>query len=127
LFGDGGQSRDFIFVADIVWGLMAAMRRTTSGAHVYNLCTGRSTTILELAATIASVLGVRPDISFAPERQGDIRVSCGDPSRAEAELGFVPGTSLAQGLMTTLSASVPTSAFADRRMSGVQVIELQHG
>lgn len=127
LFGDGGQSRDFIFVADIVRGLMAAMRRTTSGAHVYNLCTGRSTTILELAATIASVLGVRPDISFAPERQGDIRVSCGDPSRAGAELGFVPGTSLAQGLMTTLSASVPTSAFADRRMSGVQVIELQHG
>ena len=127
LFGDGGQSRDFVFVADVVRGLIAAMRRTTRGAHLYNLCTGRPTTILELVATIADTLGVSPDISFAPGRQGDIRVSCGDPSRAGAELGFVPETHLAQGLKKTLSESTPASSIAGQLLSGVQGIELRHG
>jgi len=127
LFGDGGQSRDFVFVADIVQGLIAAMGRTTSGARVYNLCTGRSTTILELVATIAGVLGVRPDIGFAPERQGDIRVSCGDPSRARADLGFLPETSLTQGLMKTLSASVPTSCIAGLLIPSTPEFESRHG
>jgi len=127
LFGDGGQSRDFVFVADVVQGLIAAMRHTTSGARVYNLCTGRSTTILELAATIAGILDVRPHISFEPERQGDIRVSCGDPSRAGIELGFVPETSLAQGLKETLFTSIQTSSIAGLLMPSVPGSELRHG
>jgi UDP-glucose 4-epimerase len=126
LYGDGGQSRDFVFVRDIVGGLTAAMRRATNGASVYNLCTGRSTTILELAATIAEVIGVRPHISFAPERQGDIKVSCGDPSKAKVELGFSPDTTLPHGLMKTLSASLPTSSIAGLLMPGMAGIELLH-
>jgi UDP-glucose 4-epimerase len=102
IFGDGGQSRDFVFVGDVVRALLAAMEHTTTGAHVYNVCTGRPTTIAEMAETIASTLEITPEITYAPPRQGDIRVSCGDPSEARAALGFDARTRFADGLVRTL-------------------------
>jgi UDP-glucose 4-epimerase len=125
MFGDGGQSRDFVFVGDVVRGLISAMQHTTSEARIYNVCTGRATTIRELAGTIADTLEVTPNISFSPVRQGDIRVSCGDPSKAGAELGFAAETSLVKGLMRTLSTS-PQISPAGWLVPGMQGSEYRH-
>lgn len=93
--GDGLQTRDFVFVADVVAHLQAAMRHASAhaGASVFNVCTGHETSILDLAR----MLGVR-DVSHGPARAGDIRRSLGDPARAVAALGVAAGTALATGL-----------------------------
>jgi len=103
IFGDGGQSRDFVFVGDVVRALLAAMARAGSDAPVFNVCTGRSTTIQDLAGAIAEVLGVRGEIAFAPPRAGEIRMSLGDPSLGCRDLGFTAATGLRDGLTKTLS------------------------
>jgi UDP-glucose 4-epimerase len=126
IFGDGGQSRDFVFVGDVVRALLAAMAHATSGTQVHNVCTGRPTTIRELAAAIADTLGITPEITYAPPRQGDIRVSCGDPSGARAALGFAARTGFADGLARTLLASSHSGSVTGQPIDG-QAIGCRHG
>lgn len=102
IFGDGLQSRDFIYVADVVRFLMAAMAKT-SGAQVFNVCTGRETTILDLAHTMAGLKGITPEIRHADPRAGDIRISLGNPSAANKALGVTAATTLRDGLAETLA------------------------
>jgi UDP-glucose 4-epimerase len=102
VFGDGGQVRDFIYVGDVVRALRAAMSQRQQPQSVFNVCTGARTTVRELAETIYRLRQATPNIVFAPPRSGDIRVSCGDPTRAQKELGFKSITSLADGLAVTL-------------------------
>ncbi len=102
VFGDGGQTRDFVFVGDVVRALIAGLREASVGARVFNVCTGRATSVAELAGAIARTLGVTPEIGFGPARPGDIRASLGDPSAARAALGFIAGTRLPDGLARTL-------------------------
>ena len=78
------------------------MEHTTTEGRIYNVCTGRSTTILELAGAVADILGVTPILLSRRRDQGDIWLSCGDPSEARAALGFQADTSLASGLVKTL-------------------------
>jgi UDP-glucose 4-epimerase len=101
--GDGGQTRDFVFVADVVRHIEAAMA-TSSGpeARIFTVCTGRATSILTLAKTLMDATGRRVAVSHVMPRQGDIRESLGDPSRAIRELGIASTTSLASGLAATL-------------------------
>lgn len=101
--GDGGQYRDFVYVADVVRHLVAAMQRMEPGARVFNICTGRSTTVLELAQLIARLAGRNdPKIEHGPARVGDIRESLGDPTAAKAAFGFTADTLIADGLKPTL-------------------------
>lgn len=101
--GDGGQYRDFVYVADVVRHLVAAMAGMQAGAAVFNICTGRATTVLELAQTIARIAGRNdPKISHGPARMGDIRESLGDPAAAKAAFGFTADTLIADGLKPTL-------------------------
>jgi UDP-glucose 4-epimerase len=102
VFGDGGQTRDFVFVADVVRALLTAMREVSCQARVFNVCTGRATSVADLARTIAEVLGVAPEIGFGPARPGDVRASLGDPAAARAALGFAAETTLRDGLAGTL-------------------------
>jgi UDP-glucose 4-epimerase len=102
IFGDGSQSRDFVFVGDVIRALLAAMKHATTGGRIYNVCTGRPTTILGLAEAIARTLGKTTDITFVPPRQGDIRVSLGDPAKARDGIGFEACTSLSEGLRRML-------------------------
>ncbi|MFO0996103.1 MAG: NAD-dependent epimerase/dehydratase family protein [Alphaproteobacteria bacterium] len=105
IFGDGEQVRDFIYVGDVVRCLIAAMDRV--GAHpreVYNVCTGRSTSVRRLAETVSSLNGVAPRLRFEPARTGDIRISVGDGTKACRDLGFCAETSFEDGLRTTLAA-----------------------
>jgi len=108
IFGDGLQTRDFVYVADVVASLRAGMTRLSDGpavaTAVYNVCTGRSTSVVELVATIAGLCGIAPEIEFAPPRAGEIRVSLGSPDRLRAELGIECRTLLADGLSATLDS-----------------------
>lgn len=111
IFGDGEQSRDFVYVADVVEGLTRAMaglhaapptRPTTGTAEVFNVCTGHATTVRELAHTLAEVAGQTPTIRYGAARQGDVRQSLGCPESARDRLGLVARTPLVEGLARLL-------------------------
>jgi UDP-glucose 4-epimerase len=104
VFGDGAQTRDFVHVSDIVAALLAAMRLRPNAAEVFNVCTGRPTSVLELARTIADLSGTRLQVVHAPPRPGDVRHSLGDPSLARRVLGLTEPVSLRDGLVTVLAA-----------------------
>jgi len=98
IYGDGDQVRDFIYVKDVVQYLMAAMNRVSRTPSVFNVCTGRSTTINQLARTIMSVSGRGVGIKYQAARTGDIRVSVGAPGLSERLLQYRATESLASGL-----------------------------
>jgi UDP-glucose 4-epimerase len=98
IFGDGGQTRDFINVADVVRALLLGMDRASVEAPVFNVCTGRATSLLELAETIGRVFEVEPQIRFEAPRDGDIRASLGNPAKSKTALGFQAVTGLEDGL-----------------------------
>jgi UDP-glucose 4-epimerase len=102
IYGDGKQVRDFVYVGDIVRALLAAMASKPAGSTVFNVCTGRATSVLDLAHTIAKLCGVTPDITFGPARAGDARVSLGNPARLADELGVTAATTLGDGLAKIL-------------------------
>ena len=96
VFGDGRQTRDFVYVGDVADALLAAADREVTGA--YNVGTGAETAVLELVER----LELEP--TFEPERPGEIRRSCLDASAARAALGWEPQTALDDGLQRTLGA-----------------------
>jgi len=103
--GDGGQTRDFVFVADVVAHLRAGMRllKSVPQAQVVNVCTGRPTSILDLARAIGTAAGPHVAVSHGAARAGDIRGSLGNPAKATALLGLRATTSLDEGLAATLA------------------------
>lgn len=104
IFGDGGQTRDFVYVADVVRALVLAQEMVSDEPNVVNVCTGRSTSVRDLAREIAGSLGCQPLIEHGPHRHGEIRHSLGDPTAAGRTLGFEAATSLHDGLAGTLRA-----------------------
>jgi UDP-glucose 4-epimerase len=100
--GDGRQTRDFTFVADVVRGLRAAGTAPGVSGRVYNLAGGRPASLETLAETLASLLGVPAEREFLPPRPGDIRDSWADVSAARRDLGFEAETSLRDGLRATV-------------------------
>jgi len=103
VFGDGKQTRDYIYVGDVVAAALAAASSETSGP--VNVGTGIETDVLELAARLGE-LGGREDFEpeFAPERPGEVERIALDPGRAERELGWHAVTDLADGLRLTLDS-----------------------
>jgi UDP-glucose 4-epimerase len=97
VFGDGRQTRDFIYVGDVVEAFLAAGDSDAVGCC--NVATGRETTVLEIAAA----LGLRTEL--APERPGEVRRSCLDPAVAAEILGWRASIALADGLERTLAAA----------------------
>lgn len=102
IFGDGGQTRDFIHVGDVVAALRAAMRHPVPEARVFNVCTGIATTVAELAHMIGGLLDHPPRIHFRESRPGEIRHSVGDPSRLRATFDLPPVRRLRDGLEDVL-------------------------
>lgn len=97
LFGDGEQTRDFTFIADIVAATMAAGDRGRRGA-VYNIGGGSRVTINQVLDLIARLTGRPLDIRRLPAEKGDMRDTFADTTRARADLGFTPAHSLESGL-----------------------------
>lgn len=102
IHGDGGQTRDFIYVADVVNALMAALETCTADHKVYAVCRGASVTVKQLAETIASITGYSKTIEHTDARLGDIRESLGNPSRMNQELEMIAATQLVEGLSRTI-------------------------
>lgn len=113
LNGDGQQTRDFVFVGDVVAHLLAGMEllAESPGAHVFNVCTGQETSVLDLALLLGEVAGRTPVMRRGPARAGDIARSVGSPERARAVLGVSARVGLRAGLQATF-ASMGASACA---------------
>jgi UDP-glucose 4-epimerase len=101
IFGDGKQSRDFIFVKDVVRANLLAADSDAAGDS-YNVCTGHETTLLDLLEELSEVAPHSPQVRFDAPRSGDIYRSIGSPEKAAAALGFRAETSLAKGLAQTV-------------------------
>ena len=104
IYGDGGQVRDFTYIADAVSALRRAMPTASALAPVYNICTGKGTTVRRLAETIAALCKTELVVDNRPSRGGEVQSSIGDPRRAAAEFGFRARITLAEGLTATLRA-----------------------
>ncbi len=99
--GDGGQARDFVYVADVVAALRKGLDAASVSAPVFNVGTGQATSVLDLARLLQRLARSNADPVFAPPRAGDIRLSLSDCARLRA-LGWAPQTSLETGLAATL-------------------------
>ncbi len=102
IFGDGGQTRDFVYAGDVAQAFLAAA--AADGAGVYNVGTGVPTSVLDLHRLCVETAGSDREPRLAPERPGDIRHSVLDPARAARDLGWRAGTTLAAGLARTWQA-----------------------
>jgi UDP-glucose 4-epimerase len=102
VFGDGLQSRDFVYVADVVQALTRAADAPGVSGNVYNIGGGRSVTLLELIAALNRLFGKGLAPQHGPARAGDIRHSRADIARARRELGYEPAVPFEQGLAETL-------------------------
>lgn len=105
VFGDGKQTRDYVFVGDVVAANLAAATAPALGHDRYNIGTGSEISVLELVSAVAAAAGAAPG-DFAPEfrpsRMGEVLRSCLDVSRARTELDLPESTPLATGLRVTL-------------------------
>ena len=98
IFGDGTQERDYVFVGDVVSALMAAAE--VEGG-IFNVGTGRASSVLELYDLCRKVAGSELEARLAPARTGELQRSVLDISKAADELGWRPETSLEEGLRQT--------------------------
>ncbi len=101
IFGDGNQTRDFVFVDDVVDAFARA--RSAGSGLLANIGTGMETTVNDLFATMARLTGVTEPAVYAPARPGELARSALDPALAAAELGWKPLHTLEQGLDRTLA------------------------
>lgn len=101
--GDGAQTRDFVHVSDAVAALLAGLNLRPDAASVLNVCTGRATSISNLAFVIGELAGKHVDVSHMPARTGEIRHSLGDPSNMRRVLGLGEMVGLRDGLVTVLA------------------------
>ena len=99
IYGDGTQTRDYVFVGDVVQAMLAALEH--DGGGVYNVGTGIETSVLELYEAIQRVSGISREPELAPARLGELQRSVLDPSLAERELGRRPEVDLLGGLAAT--------------------------
>ncbi len=103
IYGDGQQTRDFVYVADVVTALLAAMALEPAHASIFNICTGVPTSVEALARLIAEVSGKPLEIRHQPPRAGEIRHSLGIPDLADTVLGLPLRTTLRDGLAQVLA------------------------
>ena len=107
LYGDGRQLRDFVYVGDCVRLVMAGMEKATTGAEVFNVCTGTPSSLLDLIAALSDAGGRELRVETGPARVGDIRESFGDASKTTAAFGIAAATPLRDGLAKTLESLRP--------------------
>lgn len=102
VFGDGRQTRDFVYVADVVRANLLACTAEGAAGRVMNIGTGRGRSLLQLHREFSVLCGEPIPLTFEAARAGDIYHSRCDPSRARKLLGFHPQTDFRAGLAETL-------------------------
>lgn len=103
IFGDGNQTRDFIFVKDVVRANLLASTADNAAGMVFNIASGRRVNLHELLRELANITGEHLPPHHTDARPGDIRHSWADISRAALYLKFTPAFSLHEGLTHTVA------------------------
>jgi UDP-glucose 4-epimerase len=101
IYGDGGQTRDFSYVKDVVQANIRAMESDARG--VFNVAYCQRMSLIELASTLMEITGISVPLTFAPARAGDVRDSLADISRAKAGFGYAPAYTVRSGLEETVA------------------------
>jgi UDP-glucose 4-epimerase len=107
IFGDGEQTRDFVYVGDVVQANLKAMFGKYAGFRVFNVGCGRQTSLNQLFSQLKDVTGSSVAATYAAPRAGDIRHSLSDTARIQSELGYQPAYTLAEGLRLLLASVAP--------------------
>jgi UDP-glucose 4-epimerase len=102
IFGDGQQTRDFTFIDNVVDANIAALDCPPPYGDAMNIACGRQTSLLQLLDGLCDVCATTVQPDFQPPRQGDVRDSVADISRATDRLAFAPKVSLEEGLKRTV-------------------------
>lgn len=103
IYGDGKQTRDFTFIADVVEATRAAMSVPAAAGRVMNVGAGRRTSVNRLAELIGDLVGSRAGVRRAPPRRGEVRHAVADVSLAREVLCYRPRWTLAEGLRPTVA------------------------
>jgi len=102
IFGDGHQSRDFTYVANVVQGNLLAADAPQVAGRTFNVANGRTTNLLELIAMLNKLLGTNVQPVHAAARVGDVRESLADITQARERLGYEPKIGFEEGLRRTI-------------------------
>jgi len=104
IFGDGEQSRDFTYIDNAVEANLLACQAPASKAagQVFNVATARRVNLKDTFRALQGLAGYCGEVKFAPEREGDVKHSLADISRAEAGLGYKPSVDFEEGLRRTV-------------------------
>jgi len=103
IYGDGEQTRDFIYVGDVVAAMLAAAEAPGVEGEVFNIARGQSVSVRELWRAVRDVVGSGPQPKYAPLQPGEVRHSRAEVSAARERLGFSPRFSLEAGLTETVA------------------------
>lgn len=102
IFGDGQQTRDFVYVKDVVQANLLAMRSAKVGhGEVFNVATGKTVSLLQLLDALKTIIGIQVTPQFKEARAGDIKHSLADISKIREALGYAPKFGLEEGLRAT--------------------------
>jgi len=107
IHGDGEQTRDFVYVHDVIRANCMAAQASKAAGRTYNVASGKGVSVNRLADLLRLKMKVDLQPTHGAPRRGDIRHSWGDPARARVELGYRPLYSLEQGLEETISHFLP--------------------
>jgi UDP-glucose 4-epimerase len=119
IFGDGRQTRDYVYVGDVARAVYLAATeplppRGRLDARAFNIGTGKGTSVVEIAKQLQEVAGTKVPIEFAPARPGEQQESSVNADKAREALGWTPQLTLPEGLALTF-------AWFEQRVSGVAV------
>ena len=101
IYGDGSQTRDFVFVSDLANGLIRAAETPGAGGEIFQLASGVETSLNDLVALLAEVSGRAPEVRHEPPRAGEIQRNYSLIDKARERLGHAPEVPLAEGLERT--------------------------
>ena len=102
IYGDGGQTRDLVYVGDVVRANLAASTRPGAPGQIFNVCSGNEIRVIDLIETLMDLFPHAPAPEFASARSGDIYRSVGSPAKAAAVLDFQAKTALSDGLKSVV-------------------------
>ncbi|MGD6934226.1 MAG: SDR family NAD(P)-dependent oxidoreductase [Candidatus Bathyarchaeia archaeon] len=105
IYGDGTQTRDFVHISNIVDAIVACLENPNAEGQVFNIGTGKALTIEDLAKSLISLSGASSTINHAPPREGDIKFSYANISKAASLLNYMPTMQLSTGLQELLAAA----------------------
>ncbi len=110
IFGDGEQTRDFTYIDNVVEANLSALEAPAAPGNVYNVAAGDKTTVNQLLAMMCKAMTTSADPIFEPARNGDVRDSLADISRARHDLGYERTVSVSEGLNRTITWATAQSA-----------------